>query len=421
MNSNSENVNFGSCMMDYTTLYDAAHCLDFCCSNYTWFRDHGYIYDWFSDQIQKHYMQCLINFTEALVLQQEIFVPFLFSGWFNRGNNIIDSAYAGDDRKIPNFFKGLYENNIIKELRVDKEVSLSLKSAYEEHAKSVSFARKFSGSIRNIEKLYTYDEILSISDSSSGNPFFRWNEFIDIPSFHDVNFEILRKRIAQGNLKYLLAGDPEPLLYELGRFILRGFAYNDIAKIESLPYIPHPLRTIFCMSDGLWSCNKVKEWGTIAVKYMNDFRRDYVSHLGENIFEIDIPFVFASIIRNCRSRYEIIPTALQLRASPSAQAFREWNKEITKALYNNEGLKVINAMRELRGLRNDLTKELGNSFDKFTANLWIISYDIKIPRFLHALSNRFLGRKHIQFLHDYAIRNLDVINLEKDFARVFYE
>lgn len=420
MNTPKGQKYFGSCLMDFTTLDDVIQCLDLCCSNYKWYWEKNYYYDTFEHQIGKqHGMRCLINFVEALVTQEKIYVPFLSAGGF-LGQKLTEMPHLGFHRKLPNFFKDLYRNRIVDELRVDKKISDSLKSAYEEYATSEAFGRKFSGSIRNIDKLYTYDELLRISRSSSGNPFFKWNEFIKEPNFELVFYD-LEQRLATGKFRFLLEGDPIPLIFRLGKFVLRGLAYNDISKIEGVPYIPHPLRAIFSMSESLWSCNKTREWGTIAINYMNSFRDEYVTNLGTNIIEVDIPFIFSSIIRMSKRREDIIPVALQLRDTKSAQAFREWNREITEAMSNNDGRKVLKALREIASLKKLMRKELDCETDKFTANLWIISYDIKIPPFLHAISAQLLGKKHIQFLHDYANRSLSIMSFKSELSRVFYE
>ena len=63
MSNINEQDNFGSCVLDFTTLDGAAHCLDFCSSNYNWFREHHYRYDWFRDQIQIDYWkESMCNF-----------------------------------------------------------------------------------------------------------------------------------------------------------------------------------------------------------------------------------------------------------------------------------------------------------------------------------------------------------------------
>ena len=351
MSLSSNNKYYGSCMMDFTTLSNATRFLN-SAGNYR---------DWLGKLdigIETAGMKCLVNVVEALVLNEKIYVPFLST----------QKPFTELVRQDQDQFAPALDRKIIDELRINRRISNDLIMAYKRYARSDLFAEIFVNAMRQIRGMSSHAELFRITQSSSGTPYLQLYDFEDgytekeeLPAIRNFLEKARMKKEYHSSDEVLLTGNfiEKPFYKPIARFVLRGLSYNDIAKIASIPYVPHPLRVAFSMSESLWSCNITPTWGEIAIDYMHEFRKDYISSIGENIFDVDIPLIFSNVIRNCTHKLDIIPVALQMRETKPAQAFREWNKNVTRALYNNEGTKVVKAMQELRKLKQDLKKEFG--------------------------------------------------------------
>jgi hypothetical protein len=107
-------------------------------------------------------------------------------------------------------------------------------------------------------------------------------------------------------------------------FLLRAFYYEELAATFSLSYVPHTFR-----AQALLAIPRPRG-GPLPgafIEYATELAGASRAELGQRLgfdVSIDFPPIAARIARDVESRGELLPAALELRASESARAFRSW-------------------------------------------------------------------------------------------------
>jgi hypothetical protein len=202
-------------------------------------------------------------------------------------------------------------------------------------------------------------------------------------------------------------------------FFVRGLLYNDLAKRRRFPYHPHPARAILVSSDALWSTAMQPEYAQIPVTFVRNFHEELARYensvAGLQLFDLDMPPIFAVILRESKNVRDLPRIALEIRNSTAAHEYRSW---IEGSYLSESGLKVIAAQRELDELKRKLRLELGLDSQSVGISLWKISFNIRVPSWLHKM--RFaIAEPHTMFIRELARASLDVINKEQQLIRIW--
>jgi hypothetical protein len=143
-------------------------------------------------------------------------------------------------------------------------------------------------------------------------------------------------------------------------FFVRGLLYNDLAKRQRLAYHPHPARAILVSSDALWSTTVQPEYAQIPITFIRNFHEELARYensvAGLQLFDLDVPPIFAAILRESKNVRDLPRIAFEMRSSTAARGYRSW---VDGSYLSGSGLKTIAAQRELDELKRKLRLELG--------------------------------------------------------------
>lgn len=155
--------------------------------------------------------------------------------------------------------------------------------------------------------------------------------------------------------------DHEPTSWlDAAEAILRNavatYFYYGMANRCGAPYLPHVLRSKFCLFDCVASANGLVSTADRAVKALEEQRSIHVQPLNafyqNDVLDIEVPSVLAWVLEKSESPSEIIEVALDLRGSEQACRFRQWATQVDRRLADGtmnpkQLAKEINEIREL--------------------------------------------------------------------------
>ena len=204
---------------------------------------------------------------------------------------------------------------------------------------------------------------------------------------------------------------------EILAFFLRALLYNDLAKQAGIPYHPHPARAVVAMTDGLWSVGTSDAYAAAPVRFVRDLRSSIAGdqEAAAELFDLEMPPVFAAVLAASNGPEEIVPVALQMRDTASARGYREWVRE---TFGSGEGLKAVKAEAELKDLAAKLRRELGLDATSIGVSLWAFSFPVRVPPWLHRPLS-VAPKRHLQFIRELTRAALDVMDLERELVRLF--
>lgn len=215
--------------------------------------------------------------------------------------------------------------------------------------------------------------------------------------------------------KYTAHFYPEEILC----FFLRGLLYNDLAKQWQFAYQPHPARAILVASDALWSANLVPDYAQVPITFVRNFHEEVARYenaaAGVQLFDLDVPPIFAAILRESSSIQDLPRIAIELRKSVAAREYRAW---VESRFHSGSGLKIISAQRELDELKRKLRLELGLDSQAVGISVWKITFSVRIPPWLHRM-RLASGAPHTVFIKDLAQATLDVLDKERHLIRIW--
>lgn len=149
-------------------------------------------------------------------------------------------------------------------------------------------------------------------------------------------------------------------------FAFRGFYYQDLAHLFSISYTPHTWRSTIVDTD---TEKALVNFAQFVFNVASNVRQELAARLNTEFrttaFTSEFPVLAAYIAHNCTHRGDLLRTALEIRRSSSAKAFRKWVSVIQASIQDQDDLpKIANATGELKTMIADLRKELGLVDDK---------------------------------------------------------
>jgi hypothetical protein len=142
-------------------------------------------------------------------------------------------------------------------------------------------------------------------------------------------------------------------------FLLRAFYYEELAAAFSLSYVPHTFRAQALLAIPRRGEPAPGAFVDYATQLAAATRAELGKRLGGFNVTIDIPPIAAKIARDVKSRGELLPAALEIRATEPATAFRRWVAEQERLLQQQTDLLAIEkAKTELNEIVAELAVEL---------------------------------------------------------------
>ena len=139
---------------------------------------------------------------------------------------------------------------------------------------------------------------------------------------------------------------------------------------------------ILVASDALWSANLVPDYSQVPITFVRNFHEEVARYenaaAGVQLFDLDVPPIFAAILRESSSIQDLPRIAIELRKSVAAREYRAW----VESRFHGSGLKIISAQRELDELKRKLRLELGLDSQAVGISVWKITFSVRIPPWL---------------------------------------
>lgn len=205
----------------------------------------------------------------------------------------------------------------------------------------------------------------------------------------------------------------DPAVRNFAYFAYRGFYYQQLAHAVSASYMPHTWRSMLIRG----------QLGNPSVPQFTDFVLDETGEIRELLrlrineefgapaLTADFPLIASYVVGQCTTRASLLETAVQIRRTAKATAFRRWVSEIERKVRDQEDLPGIRqAQEELRTVVRELKKELGLSRrnkQEITVKLGVPLVSAETTAHLPSPTPHWIGRlvrrrTHLVFLRDLA-------------------
>jgi hypothetical protein len=194
-------------------------------------------------------------------------------------------------------------------------------------------------------------------------------------------------------------------------FAYRGFYYQGLACAACAPYMPHAWRSTLFRNQ---SAEPRARFSDLVMSRMAGIREAVRGQINDEFggaaISADFPLIASYVISQCATRGALLKTAVEVRRSAKATAFRNWIHDIDRKLRDQEDLVSIKAAQdELRALVHELELELGltkSEKQQVTLTLGIPMFSAETMTQLPRRPRRRLrvaGRRpHLVFLRDMA-------------------
>jgi hypothetical protein len=221
-------------------------------------------------------------------------------------------------------------------------------------------------------------------------------------------------RAAGGRLAQLVRvlDAQDPAVRNFAYFAYRGFYYQQLAHAVSASYMPHTWRSALIRS----------RLGNPSVPQFTNFVLDETGKIRELLrlrineefgaptLTADFPLIASYVMGQCTTRAGLLETAVQVRSTAKATAFRKWASDIERKVRDQEDLPGIRqAQDELNIVIHELKRELGLSRrnkQEITVKLGVplVSAETTahVPSPAHWVSRVIRRRTHLVFLRDLA-------------------
>lgn len=205
-------------------------------------------------------------------------------------------------------------------------------------------------------------------------------------------------------------------------FLLRGYVYTELAVYLRISYNPHPYRALVLSGETLQCAGILPSLADLTTKWINNLREQLLisSARGgvEPFFELQMPSLFACILRECGTIEEGMRVALQMRNAKSAKAFRKRAKKVMNDLQENKAGELRQFCSDLNELSSRMRKEFGIEEKSTYVSLWLFSFSAKVPRFLH---KTIWNGPHLRLLYDTVAKATDIVGLTGELRRLKVE
>ncbi|MEV0735419.1 hypothetical protein AB0I51_05515 [Streptomyces sp. NPDC050549] len=195
-------------------------------------------------------------------------------------------------------------------------------------------------------------------------------------------------------------------------FAYRGFYYQGLACAACAPYMPHAWRSMLFSNQPIESRARFSDLVMGRVARIREAVRGQINdEFGGSAISADFPLIASYVISQCATRGALLKTAVEVRRSAKATAFRNWVHGIDRKLRDQEDLVTIKAAQdELRALVHELELELGltkREKQQVTLTLGVPMFSAgtttHVPRWRTRRRLRMPGRRpHLVFLRELA-------------------
>ncbi len=202
-----------------------------------------------------------------------------------------------------------------------------------------------------------------------------------------------------------------PAVHSFSLFAFRGFYYQGLAYAAGAPYMPHAWRSTLIRSRPAQPHASFSDLAMSRVARIRDGVRGQINdEFGTTAVSADFPLIASYVISQCATRNALLKTAVEVRRSAKAMAFRNWIHDIEHKLRNQEDLVTIRAAQdELRTLVHEFELELGltrSEKQQVTLTLGIPMFSAEtmthVPRRRRRLPRLPRQRPHLVFLRELA-------------------
>jgi hypothetical protein len=360
----------------------------------------------------------LADFLESIVIHETLCVLDVGQGDRNRELG----RYVKEEKSRHTMLALLRKDHILEELYVSSEQTINFQNWLEQASKSGALVTALVNSLFEILKQPAYAALPDLFSHSQTVYKFDgetiWSRVRGLIDQKESS-RIFRRKLREnaGNIRLTATSHfyPEEIL----GFFLRGLYYNDVAKAEHIPYHPHGGRSPIVMSDGLWAAGATEDYARVPVDFVQRLRREIVSEVNSaancDLFDLDVPPVFAAILREAKRPEDCLPIAIQMRNTSAAAAYRRCLQAISAP---ESGLKMLELKAELEELKQNLRKQLLLERQTVSVGLWKFSFPVKLPGWLFK-SLYLPGERHMQFVRDLAMAVINLRGLESKLIEVF--
>ncbi|MFI1096096.1 hypothetical protein [Streptomyces sp. NPDC020917] len=202
-----------------------------------------------------------------------------------------------------------------------------------------------------------------------------------------------------------------PSVRNFAYFAFRGFYYQQLAHLMSASYMPHSWRSGLIRSQ---IDRPVVKFGDLVLDETASIRAALSERInnefGAAALSAEFPLIASYVIGQCSTRRSLLTTAVEIRRTAKATAFRNWIYAIEEKLRNQHDLVAIRtAQEELRTVVRELEQELGLTrrekqevVVKLGIPLASAETTTHVPTVKPWLSRLFRRRTHLVFLRDLA-------------------
>ena len=202
-----------------------------------------------------------------------------------------------------------------------------------------------------------------------------------------------------------------PSVRNFAYFAFRGFYYQQLAHLMSASYMPHSWRSglIRAQID-----HPVVRFGDLVLDETASVRAALSERInnefGAAALSTEFPLIASYVISQCSTRSSLLTTAVEIRRTAKATAFRNWIYDIEDKLRNQNDLGAIRTAQEerhtvVRELERDLGLTRGERQEvvvKLGIPLASVETSAHAPAVKPWLSRLFRRRTHLVFLRDLA-------------------
>jgi hypothetical protein len=154
--------------------------------------------------------------------------------------------------------------------------------------------------------------------------------------------------------------------YGIGDLIQQSIAHGSIfylalANLLGANYWPAPRRARFLAESAFKQVHP-----TFAVLVQNSVNKELakivdavLGELGYETSQLVFPGFGGAILAECSSLDSILPTALEVRASREAEAFRNWLNEMQQSLDSGSVSRIARGLTDVRSVASECEKKLG--------------------------------------------------------------
>ena len=200
----------------------------------------------------------------------------------------------------------------------------------------------------------------------------------------------------------------------------------EFCRFKNFLYLPNPVESTFStyhlVNENLRGASAAR----IAIMLIESARERQAVKANQRkqakVFDTRLPMIFAAVLKEADKPEDIIPIALQMRATKEAKVFREWVVSVD----NDRSLGNFNKeLDEVQNLADSLASRVKERPRRISLQFGIsvippapsIGVSVDGPELRGALLTK--RKKHLTFLHSIFDVSMSIANLSREINRVF--